>query len=705
MAGPNVVISVLADTAKSKRDLDDLSNAGSKIGSAFAGMSKIAGAALLAAGVAVTAFLGTSIAAAAESEKIAAQTNAVLQSTQGIAGQTKESIDALSTSLSRMSGIDDELIQKGANVLLTFTNIRGVNFDKATESALNMSVALGQDLESASRLVGRALNDPIAGLGALTRVGVQFTESQKDAIQAMVQAGDVAGAQGIILDQLAVKFGGSAEAFGNTYLGAVGKVQTAFGNLQEAVGGAFLPVLTDGLGRVADMLNTIADSPAFQSILTGISSFLSGLLDGGAAASTFGEAFRVVSAILNPFGVIIQALLPVLPSLQAAFLALAQALGGALLSILPTLSGLLDSIVGALSGVLAGVLPVVISLFTTLANTFARILPILTPLIDLIAGILSDTLDQLTPLIVMLAQAAGTILTAAITALVPLLEGLMPVFTAILEAVSPLISIVISLVTPFLALLEPIGQLIGALLPPLIELLLAVSPVIQLLVPILELLTPVLQFVADALANVVGFVVEVIDAFVALVSGSDDAQAKVLAIWQKVLNFFRGIPKAIGDFFAGAGQWLVDAGRNIIQGLLNGLSAMGATIGRFFLNLLPSWIVGPFKAALGIRSPSVVFRALGQMIPAGVVLGVSDGLSAISAAAGNMATAAVNGFSTTPLSASATYAGGGGSGWAGEVHIHLDGKVYMTAAEVGRAIKEALDEYFRLGGPPAWGAP
>lgn len=86
----------------------------------------------------------------------------------------------------RQSGTDDELIQSGANLLLTFTNIRNEVgksnkiFDQATQAALDVSVAFGKDMTSSSILVGKALNDPTKGVSSLTRVGVSFTAAQKD---------------------------------------------------------------------------------------------------------------------------------------------------------------------------------------------------------------------------------------------------------------------------------------------------------------------------------------------------------------------------------------------------------------------------------------------------------------------------------------------------------------------------------------------
>ena len=126
-----------------------------------------------------------------------------------------------------MSGVDDEVIQSGENVLLTFKNIhnevgKGNDiFNQATKATLDFSVAMGKDLPSAAIMVGKALNDPIKGLTALGRAGVQFTKSQVAMIKKMVKAGDVAGAQKLILRELEDQFGGSAKAAGETLAGRI----------------------------------------------------------------------------------------------------------------------------------------------------------------------------------------------------------------------------------------------------------------------------------------------------------------------------------------------------------------------------------------------------------------------------------------------------------------------------------------------------
>lgn len=695
MAGPTVVVSVLADSANMRKGFADINNEASKLGGGLSTLAKVGGAALLAVGAAVAGVVASSIKAAADAQVVAAQTTAVLASTAHSANRTADEIGKLASSLSQLSGVDDEVIQSGQNLLLTFTNIQGINFDRATAAALDLSVAMGTDMSSAAQLVGKALNDPIKGMSALSRVGVQLSADQRSLIESMVATGDVAGAQGVILEELNRQFGGSAEAFGNTFEGALGKVQTNIGNLQEIIGSAFLPPLTAVLNTVAGILNSVAESPAFNTIVNGIGSFVTSLLSGEGAAAGLGDAFRVVMAVLNPFGLVLQALVPVLPTLGQAFTQLGQALGGALVQILPVLVGLIDSLVGALSGVLAAVLPIIIGLITQLAGIFTRLLPVIIPVIELLAGILTDALTQLVPIIAVVAETIGGILGAALTAIEPLLTMLFEVLAQVLEALAPLIPAVLSIVEAFLPLLPVFGELIGALLPPLVELLMAVlGPILALISPLLDLLVPALQFVADVLGGIIGVVAEVIGAFVGLITGSQDAQSKVRAVWQGVLDFFASIPRKIGEFFAGAVNWLRDAGRNIVQGLMNGLASMASSVGRFFLNLLPGWIVGPFKAALGISSPSRLFESFGRFIPQGLVRGVASGIAAVTSISGAMADAVIGGFG----SPSASFEPGAYAGRGGGNSYTINLPVGMPSAEAGRAIVDAIDEYERLNG-------
>jgi phage-related minor tail protein len=124
----------------------------------------------------------------------------------GLAGQPRDDV-----------GCRRELIINSQNVLLTFTKVRNEAgkgndiFTQGTKAALNLSTALGTDLQASTIQVGKALNDPIKGVTALQRVGVSFTAAQKDQIAAMVKSGDTMGAQKLILGELSTEFGGAAQ--------------------------------------------------------------------------------------------------------------------------------------------------------------------------------------------------------------------------------------------------------------------------------------------------------------------------------------------------------------------------------------------------------------------------------------------------------------------------------------------------------------
>jgi len=238
-----------------------------KLGKGLAGVGIAAGAAFVAVGAAGTAFVVASAKQLMEIEKLNAQTNAAIKSTGSAAGRTVDQINELNGSLEKLTGIEAEVIQQGQNMLLTFTNIKGDTFDEATEAALDLSVALGKDMQSAALLVGKALNDPVKGMGALSKAGVQFTEDQKAAIEAMVELNDTAGAQSAILEELNKQFGGSAAAFGETTAGQLAKIANVFGEIGEAVAGPFLSVFKDALPVITDVLEAFVDSPEFASML------------------------------------------------------------------------------------------------------------------------------------------------------------------------------------------------------------------------------------------------------------------------------------------------------------------------------------------------------------------------------------------------------------------------------------------------------
>lgn len=240
------------------------------------------------------------------------------------------------------SGVDDEAIQTGANLLLTFKQIRNEAgkgndvFNQATQAAIDLSAAGFGSMDSASKMLGKALNDPIKGITALSRAGVTFTEGQKDQIKTMVESGDVLGAQKAILKEVQGQVGGVAAATATSGE----KAAVAFGNIKEAIGTALLPLI-DTLAR-----QFLRITPAIQKGVAGA-----------------GPLFLQLRAFLQPFVASIAAtvvalgtqLAPTIASLAglvATFVGQVRSgtgAGGAFASVLGTLAGVLGAVFGFIS--------------------------------------------------------------------------------------------------------------------------------------------------------------------------------------------------------------------------------------------------------------------------------------------------------------------------------------------------------------------
>jgi hypothetical protein len=128
-------------------------------------------------------------------------------------------------------------------------------------AAIDMAAAgFGEATSNATQL-GKALNDPIAGITALNRAGIQFTADQKALIASLVASGDVLGAQEIILKEVENQVGGTAAAT----VTASERMKIAFGEVQESIGTALMPAF-----------NSLADW--FVDVMPDIQKFLSGLV-------------------------------------------------------------------------------------------------------------------------------------------------------------------------------------------------------------------------------------------------------------------------------------------------------------------------------------------------------------------------------------------------------------------------------------------
>jgi hypothetical protein len=233
-----------------------------------------------------------------QGQLVAAQTNAVLESTKGIANVTAKEVQNLAHAISRKSGMDDEAVQSGANLLLTFKDIRnrvGANnriFDQATNATADLATAMGMDMTKAALQVGKALNDPARGMSRLQRIGVTFTESQKQTAKRMMETGNVAGAQKIILRELQSEFGGSAEAAGKTLPGQLRILRETFADLMGEIVAKVIP-------KIAALVGFFRDHTTTAKVLGGILGGLVGTMFAVAAGMKVYGAYTKLATFYN----------------------------------------------------------------------------------------------------------------------------------------------------------------------------------------------------------------------------------------------------------------------------------------------------------------------------------------------------------------------------------------------------------------------
>ena len=281
---------------KTFKQVDDAAeNTGSKLAQLGSKISP----AIAAASAAVVAGVGfamkSAFDAATESAVIARETERVIQTTGASAWTTADQIGDLATSVSNLTGKDDELIQSSANLLLTFSNVKNQLgegndvFDQAVGLALDMSTALGTDASSASIQLGKALNDPVKGITALSRAGVSFTAEQKEQIKTLVATGDTLSAQKVILAELGKEFGGAAEAAKTP----IESLKTKLDNLAEDVGTAIMPAI----GAIADVVGVVVES--FGALPDPVKNAV--LIVGGLGTAALG-AIPLIAKIADTFG-------------------------------------------------------------------------------------------------------------------------------------------------------------------------------------------------------------------------------------------------------------------------------------------------------------------------------------------------------------------------------------------------------------------
>lgn len=530
---------------------------------ALGDVAKFAAGAAVAGIGAVAAGLTVAVKEAADAEKNLAQLDAVLKSTGGAAGVTRDSVLELASALQNTTTFSDDEVIAADNLLLTFTNIGKDVFPDATRAVLDMSVALGQDAENSAIQLGKALNDPIKGVTALRKVGVSFTEEQMKQIKAMQESGDVMGAQKLILKELQKEFGGSAEAAGKTLSGSLTILKNTGLDILETIGTALLPMLTQLAQGLRDALDNPAVQAGIRAIMDAIGQFTTQVIPQIVAAlqgvvtwvqtnwprfsSEISGAFQRADAIVRP---IVEALSNFLKSIFST-------IGNFLSTHGEQIKTFIGNAWNGISEIISGVVTIVQTVIT-----------------DVFGGIAAWINDN----------------QAAIQAVIS------TVWNAIQNTIGTVIEIVRGIINTVLAVIK--GDW---------------STAWESIKGVIETIWGGIQAAIELALNAIKSLLSL--AWNAIKSGVEMAwngiRSAIENAWQRVVGFLRGL-------------WdtLVNIGKNIIEGIAAGILSAASAIWNALKNAVEgAW--NKIKELLGISSPSRVYAEIGKQMMAGLAVGIT----------------------------------------------------------------------------------
>lgn len=565
-----------------------------------------------------------------------------------------------------------QLFGRSGTQMLPFLNQGSEGIAKLTAQAGKMGLILDdtdKKIFAASKAGVREYAESVKGLhvaigSTLLPVFTAFGNIGRSITIPMIQAlsGAIQSARGPMM-----AMAGHVQAFADRTRAAMEGILTLFtkGNFTGGLGKA-LGIEEDS--KIVDVILKVRDGVmgAFQSIKGAVSGI--NLKDIFAdlkpvfepVVALFQQLAPVIAPLLpqiislatsfSPLHMIFSAIAPVLPQIASALgqlaTAIGTALGTALTTVVPVLVQLSSVIIGSLGSAVQSILPALVGLIPIIAGAFTQLLPVIAGLITQLAPLVASLLPPLVglftsliPVVVQLVTSvlpvAVQIITMLVQAIVPLVitlaSMLIPIIQALMPVVMTVFSVIAAVITSVMQIVQGVIQVVlgiisgnwGMVWDGILNIFSGIwNTIVAVVSGVLGILGSIIfgamggiwDFIGSVLGNIGNFFANTWNNIISGVSG----------FIGNLLGFFSGLPGQIMGFLSGAGQWLYDAGKNIIEGLINGVKSMMGAIGNAILSLIPGPIVGVFKTALGIESPSKVFRGFGRNIVEGLILGTGD---------------------------------------------------------------------------------
>ncbi|WGH21364.1 tape measure protein [Arthrobacter phage Emotion] len=649
-------------------------SAGAKGGAGFvSGFKGLVGPALAIAGSAMfSGFIAEAARASDATDKFKSTMSFAGLDTSAITKATADAKAFADQTVYDLPTIQSTMAQLASNGIKDYTGL--------TQAAGNLNAVAGGNAETfksvgmvmtqtagAGKLTTENWNqlaDAIPGASGPLQAALQkngaFTGNFRDAMAAGEITADEFNAALMELgtDPVAVEAAKSTK----TFEGAIGNLQaTINGGLMTALD-AMKPAITGGINLLSNGLGT-----AFDVVGNAITNLTSGGLDGfmaklgpvgTALQSAFTQLGPVFSALVpqvlslmtsfSPLSLIFKALQPVIPSLIATLTQLGMALGSILGTALTAVTPIIQQLVTLLSSTFVAVMPAVNAMLITLGNAFMTLAPIIGQVLTTVGSLVVSLVGSLAP-----------IFTQLVTAILP---PIVSIFGSVVNAIGPLIQIIMGLLIPVIQSLLPVVTTVFSAIVPI------VTAALQIVQGIIQVVTGVIsgnwssvwQGIGNVLSGVWNLITSVVSGAIAVVGSVISAGLNIISslwtsIWgaigsflagawnsivqgvsggiSRVMAFFQSLPGKILGALAGLAGTLLQAGRDAIQGFINGITGMAGSVISAITSTITSALPDFVKKALGIHSPSRVFMALGKHTADGMALGITKGAKNVQRAA------------------------------------------------------------------------
>lgn len=441
-----------------------------------------------------------------------------------------------------------------------------VDFSQLTEQLLTSIGAVATNVAPRVAQIGegiiQAFPTVLAGLGAVLAPIV--SEALATAWNIAVQA--LAGI-GIHLPEVdASQILSAFQTVADVASTVVGVVRSAF----EAVPGIFETVASAVGGAVSTVISVLTPFAEYFAVqmLPAIVSFASGLV----------SAFAAVWPALSQFGQTIMNIgTAIMPVLQNAFAMVMPLISQAISLVMQLFSALSPLI----SQVAAALMPALTAIGTALANLAAAVLPGLAAAVQVVFSVL----QMLMPVIQTVLSVVGSIVSVVLTVVSQVIAAVINAAAVVSSAISAVLTVVSALVAGVTAFIGSILAVVGGCVSTVSAL---VAGVVNAVVSLIgSLVSSVLSAISGLVSGIASFFQSIVStmssaassAYSAVTGAFNSMVGAVSGAVGNLMGVVSGIPGQVMGFFAGAGSWLVDSGRALIDGFAKGIqNAVGGAI-------------------------------------------------------------------------------------------------------------------------------